>query len=37
MTSVPCVIFYVPFEDGIDIVRVLHGARDINAVSGEGD
>jgi toxin ParE1/3/4 len=30
------VIFYVPFENGIDVVRVLHGARDIDAVFEEG-
>jgi len=34
------VIFYVPFEDGIDVVgidvvRVLHGARDIDAIFSE--
>ena len=26
------VIFYAPFVDGIDIIRVLHSARDIDAV-----
>ena len=26
------VVFYVPLHDGIDVVRVLHGARDIDAV-----
>ena len=26
------VAFYVPLDDGIDVVRVLHGARDIDAV-----
>jgi toxin ParE1/3/4 len=26
------VIFYLPLDDGIDVVRVLHGARDIGAV-----
>ena len=26
------VIFYVPLDDGIDVVRVLQGARDIDAV-----
>ncbi len=26
------VVFYVPLEDGIDVVRMLHGARDIDAV-----
>jgi toxin ParE1/3/4 len=30
------VIFYMPTEDGIDVVRVLHGARDIDAVFGDG-
>lgn len=30
------VILYVPIGDGIDVVRVLHGARDIDAVFGEG-
>jgi toxin ParE1/3/4 len=30
------VIFYLPIDDGIDVVRVLHGARDIDAVLGEG-
>ena len=29
------VIFYEPIEDGIDVVRVLHSARDIDAVFGE--
>lgn len=26
------VVYYVPLDDGIDVVRVLHGARDIDAV-----
>ena len=26
------VVFYVPRDGGIDVVRVLHGARDIDAV-----
>jgi toxin ParE1/3/4 len=26
------VIFYMPLDDRIDVVRVLHGARDIDAV-----
>jgi toxin ParE1/3/4 len=26
------VVFYVPLDHGIDVVRVLHGARDIDAV-----
>ena len=30
------VIFYLPIDDGIDVVRVLHGARDIDAVMVEG-
>ncbi len=25
------VIFYLPVEDGIDVVRVLHSARDVDA------
>ena len=29
------VIFYAPLADGIDVVRVLHSARDIDAVFGE--
>jgi len=26
------VVFYVPLDDGIDVIRVLHGARDIDAL-----
>ena len=26
------VVFYAPIEDGIDVVRVLHSARDVDAV-----
>jgi len=26
------VIFYLPLHDGIDVVRVLHSARDIEAI-----
>ncbi|MBM9538791.1 type II toxin-antitoxin system RelE/ParE family toxin [Desulfobulbus alkaliphilus] len=26
------IIFYIPFEEGINVVRVLHGARDFEAV-----
>ncbi len=26
------VIFYLPLPDGIDVVRVLHSARDVNVV-----
>jgi toxin ParE1/3/4 len=29
-------IFYRPTADGIEVLRVLHGARDIDAVLGEG-
>lgn len=25
-------IFYFPLEDGIDIIRVLHGSRDVDAI-----
>lgn len=28
------VVFYVPVDDGIDVVRVLHSARDVGAVFG---
>jgi toxin ParE1/3/4 len=28
-------IFYMPMEDGIDMVRVLHAARDVDTVFGE--
>lgn len=28
----PFVIFYLPLVDGIEVVRVLHGARDIGAI-----
>ncbi len=30
------VIFYRPLSDGIEVVRVLHGARDIQAVFQNG-
>jgi toxin ParE1/3/4 len=30
-------IFYRPIADGIEIVRILHGARDLAAIFGEGD
>lgn len=26
------VVVYAPLDDGIDVIRVLHGARDIDAV-----
>jgi toxin ParE1/3/4 len=29
------VIFYLPLSDGIDVVRVLHSARDIEAIFGD--
>lgn len=29
------VIFYVPVHDGIDVVRVLHSARDVDAAFSE--
>lgn len=29
------VIFYTSLHDGIDVVRVLHSARDIDAAFGE--
>ena len=31
------VVFYMPIDDGIDVVRVLHSARDIDALFGEAD
>ncbi|MGH6839464.1 MAG: type II toxin-antitoxin system RelE/ParE family toxin [Methylocella sp.] len=31
------VIFYLPLPDGIEIVRVLHGARDLDAIFHAGD
>jgi toxin ParE1/3/4 len=30
------VIFYEPLNDGIDVVRVLHAARDVDAQFGTG-
>ena len=29
------VIFYMPVQDGINVVRVLHSARDVDAAFGE--
>lgn len=29
-----CLIFYLPANSGIDVVRVLHGARDIDNLFG---
>jgi toxin ParE1/3/4 len=31
------VIFYLPIPKGIEVVRVLHGARDMNALFQEDD
>lgn len=31
------VIFYLPLTDGVDIVRVLHGSRDIETVFAEDE
>jgi toxin ParE1/3/4 len=30
-------IFYLTIDDGIEVVRVLHGARDLPALFGVGD
>jgi toxin ParE1/3/4 len=31
LTSVgPYVIFYIPRSDGIDVIRIIHGARDVD-------
>ncbi len=30
------VIFYEPLDDGIDVIRVLHSARDVDAQFGKG-
>jgi toxin ParE1/3/4 len=30
------VVFYRPQDDGFDVVRVLHSARDIESISEEG-
>jgi toxin ParE1/3/4 len=31
------VLFYRPIEGGIEVVRVLHGMRDIDRIFGEGE
>ena len=31
------VIFYLPLQDGIDVVRVLHSARDLDTALGADD
>ncbi|MBL8793009.1 MAG: type II toxin-antitoxin system RelE/ParE family toxin [Planctomycetia bacterium] len=33
----PYVIFYLPADDGIVVVRVLHGSRDIDSIMKEDD
>jgi toxin ParE1/3/4 len=34
-TVEPYVVFYVPLPDTVEIVRILHGARDIEALFGD--
>jgi toxin ParE1/3/4 len=29
-------LFYFPLPDGVDLVRVVHGSRDLNALFDEG-
>ena len=29
-------IFYLPLQDGIDVVRVVHGSRDLERLLAEG-
>lgn len=31
------VIFYLPLQDGIDVVRILHSARDLDTALGADD
>jgi len=31
------IIFYLPLAEGVDIIRVLHGARDIDTIFHEDD
>ena len=31
------VVFYLPLTNGIDVLRVLHGARDVEAVFEQGE
>jgi toxin ParE1/3/4 len=31
------IIFYLPLTEGVDIIRVLHGARDIDTIFHEDD
>ncbi|NQT36306.1 MAG: type II toxin-antitoxin system RelE/ParE family toxin [Planctomycetes bacterium] len=28
-------VFYRPIESGIDVIRVIHGARDVRAIFGD--
>jgi plasmid stabilization system protein ParE len=35
-TSTPYILFYIPTTQGITVVRVLHHARDIPAIFGQG-
>ena len=40
LRSMPCgryVIFYLPQADGIDVTRVLHSARDVDAVFADDE
>jgi len=30
MRQGPYLVFYLPIENGIDVIRVIHGARDID-------
>jgi toxin ParE1/3/4 len=30
-------VFYLPLGDGIDVVRILYGARDVDMAFGEGN
>jgi toxin ParE1/3/4 len=30
-------VFYLPIGDGIDVVRVLHGTRDVDTAFGKGN
>jgi toxin ParE1/3/4 len=36
LAATPYVIFYNPQADGIEVVRVLHGARDVIALADDG-
>ena len=30
------IVFYRPIEGGVEVIRILHGARDIDRILGEG-